>query len=135
MRLLETSVFFLLLAAVNASDKRAPLAIPSPIKVSGSLNISNGRASPDGRSRQAILVNGATPGPLIYGHKVSSSYFLRQALYRTLPERHVLTDSNQLIDRYLDARIYICRKCYSGSAASALTLMNCDAALAWNFSA
>lgn len=41
--------------------------------ISTELVIVNAEVSPDGFARQGVLANGTFPGPIIKGHKVSSS--------------------------------------------------------------
>ncbi|KAI0360992.1 laccase [Trametes cingulata] len=59
------SKFQSLLALVVASLTAVALASVGPV---ADLTISNGEISPDGFARQAVLVNGQSPGPIIAGN-------------------------------------------------------------------
>ena len=77
MRFIFLLTAILPFAAAGATLKRASTA-PLPVGPAGLLTISNGPAMPDGYAppgRTAILVNGATPGPLVRGYKVAIDSF------------------------------------------------------------
>ena len=62
----------LALSAVLALSAR----VSASVGPTGTLTLTNGVVSPDGFARDAILINGQTPGPLLTGKKVSDIVFL-----------------------------------------------------------